>query len=85
MGGGDQWAFADSGYRREFWVQKCGNQSSFLQIANIGCIFCGMGIFLQNQCYLLKRSRFDANSVKILCNNDLKALKQTKTIHTTKI
>ena len=40
--------------------------------------FCGMQIFLQNQCYLLQSSRFDDNSVKILCNDDPKALNKRK-------
>ena len=37
--------------------------------------FCGMQIFLQNYCYLLKHSKFDASSVKILCNIDFKDTK----------
>ena len=60
----------------------------------LGIWDCGLRIFialLRNAdisaklILVAKNHRFDAHSVKILCNTYLKALKQTKTIRITKI
>ena len=69
-----------------FSVRKCGNYTSFLRIADICCIFAECRYFCKINIKLklilvVKNRRFDAHSVKILCNIYLKALKQTKTIH----
>ena len=81
---GGHWGFTDSGYRPIFGAEM---RKLHIISANCGYLlhFCGMRIFLQNYYSLLKNRRFDAHSVKILCNIYLKVSKQTKTIHITKI